>query len=165
MLVGAVLGTSLAEAQIQISRRTPKIENYPCKVCHGAALSKKNAFSPKDLERFQKVEEHEGMVFQHMPEVWNCYLCHSYQQPNALNLLDGTLLSYNDAPTLCGQCHGIVKRDWDQAFHGKVSGGWKGERTKFACTDCHDAHNPKFPKMTAFPPPQHPRKHPIKKGE
>ena len=151
-LLGMFLADSFAHGQIKIPSRKKKIENYPCKTCHRTGLSKKYAFSPKDLEAIQKIEDHEGMIYEHMPEVWDCFLCHHSKKPNSLNLLDGTPISYNEVSTLCAQCHGIIKRDWNEGLHGKQIGSWGGEKTRSACTECHDAHHPKFPNMQAVPP-------------
>ena len=66
-------------------------------------------------------------------------------------------------PELCGQCHGIVKRNWDRGMHGKQVGGWKNS-SRMECVRCHNPHDPKFKKMKAQRAPARPKLG-IEKGE
>jgi hypothetical protein len=71
-----------------------------------------------------------------------------------LNLQEGTLISYNETVKICGQCHGKVAYNWSLGSHGKNSGNWRGgTRNRWTCTQCHNPHAPKFPKMEAIMTP------------
>jgi hypothetical protein len=86
-----------------------------------------------------------------------CLKCHFTERSGDLHLLTGERVGASDVPRLCGQCHGIRKRDWDKNLHGKTVGGWQrqegSQARKLACIECHQAHKPKFPIMAAKPPP------------
>ncbi|HLD73419.1 MAG TPA: hypothetical protein VJB34_00760 [Bdellovibrionota bacterium] len=137
-----------AGPHIEIVPRENKIKNFPCMECHKQSLSK----------AVKNKKDHRELVLKHMPEVGACFLCHSKTEPNKLNLLEGQKLGFNEAYTLCGQCHGLRLAEWRESIHGKQKGSWAGDKIKLSCTECHDAHNPKFPKFKAVPPPKRPKK-------
>ena len=58
----------------------------------------------------------------------SCISCHSIHAAKAENLLTAS------QPTLCFQCHGDVKPNFDMPFHHPVNEG------VVKCTDCHDVH-------------------------
>ena len=92
----------------------------------------------------------------HFPEAGKCQLCHLNRNDKApYRLLTGD--KTNSIPELCGQCHGIVKRDWDRGSHGKQIGGWKTPQEAALCTKCHEPHHPKFRLMKALKSPRRPR--------
>ncbi|MGZ6478340.1 MAG: cytochrome c3 family protein [Bdellovibrionales bacterium] len=98
---------------------------------------------------------------QHFPEAKKCTTCHVAKHTERLQLLTGDRTE--SVPELCGQCHGIVKRNWDAGMHGKQVGGWRNS-SPMDCRSCHDPHDPKFKPMAAKPAPVRPRLG-IKKGE
>ena len=146
---------------IVLSPRTTKIPTYPCSECHRESLSR---VTPLEIGNPRYGQDHKKMVFKHMAEVTECFLCHSEESPNELVLLDGVRISYNSVPLLCGQCHGLKKTEWDLGIHGRYVGSWRDGKTKFACTECHHPHRPQFPQLKAFAPPKFP-KFGIRKGE
>lgn len=97
----------------------------------------------------------ETPVIKHFPEASKCATCHIRADDNTnFRLLTGD--KANSVPEMCGQCHGIVKRDWDLGIHGKQVGGWK-QSTPLVCTSCHNPHDPKFKLMKALKAPNRPR--------
>lgn len=94
------------------------------------------------------------MSFKHMPGVEDCLLCHSSDSPDRLNLMDGTLVQIDEMYRVCGQCHGKVEYEWERNLHGKITGGWKAERVRWICGQCHDPHSPKFKPMEASEGPR-----------
>ena len=134
------------------------IKLYPCSRCHEhkKELSHKKKFTKKDFEGMKK---HTDLIYKHMAEVTNCFLCHDRENPDRLVMLDGVVQSYNNATGLCGQCHGLRLKKWKENMHGFQSGGWNLEQKKYACTHCHEPHNPKFKPMESRPPPHKPTLH------
>lgn len=92
--------------------------------------------------------------FQHQKD---CQTCHQNNNKD-LHLLTGKAVLQNEIPIMCGQCHGIVKRDWDQNIHGKKMDSWNSQNSRrISCIQCHDPHSPVFKKMQAEPVPQKPK--------
>ena len=88
-----------------------------------------------------------------------CISCHAPGGYGSLHLADGRLVSYVDATLLCRQCHGPQARDFDHGAHGGVNGHWDlryGDRTRHACTVCHDPHSPAYAPMQPAPGPWDP---------
>jgi len=59
--------------------------------------------------------------------------------------------------TLCSQCHGPQRRDYNMGLHGGMNGYWdltKGGRTRNTCINCHDPHAPAFPLVMPVLPPK-----------
>lgn len=74
-----------------------------------------------------------------------------------LHLADGTRLELVEALSLCGQCHGLQRRDYAHGAHGGMNGYWDlhaGPRTRNHCVHCHDPHQPKYPRLLPAPPPR-----------
>ncbi|MDP2729469.1 MAG: c-type cytochrome [Dehalococcoidales bacterium] len=77
-----------------------------------------------------------------------CLICHSGTHMGMLRLFDGTELSPEDSPKLCGQCHSAHYAAWQEGTHGIVAG--REERTglpivvKPKCADCHEPHQPQM---------------------
>ncbi len=92
---------------------------------------------------------HTGMKFTHGD--LSCFSCHEPQGDYAqLRLADGRRVDYADVMTLCSQCHGPQRRDFDHGAHGGMTGHWdltRGPRDRNSCIVCHDAHAPAFPRM------------------
>jgi hypothetical protein len=82
-----------------------------------------------------------------------CLDCHQAKDREWLRTLDGAKLDFDRSPILCGQCHGARYRDWAFGAHGKRVADWSGERQLYACTHCHDPHDPRVPARAPGPPP------------
>ncbi|MBV2168266.1 MAG: hypothetical protein KUL82_06120, partial [Bdellovibrio sp.] len=121
------------------------VKEAQCLECHskGSVLVKKKG--------------HASLESKHFPKSRTCSSCHVPSDVTKLRLLTGETLRYSQSPTLCGQCHGLVKRDWDHAIHGKKMGSWTKSGEPQLCVQCHDPHAPKFPVMKALPAPQQPQ--------
>jgi hypothetical protein len=135
-------GFSQSFQPFEVENRTNKIMSFPCSKCHNGnkIITKYNIKKPfHDIQIKHKVGNR------------NCYDCHSNHNYNMLTLRTGKEVSFNTSQNLCGQCHGIVKRDWDLGIHGKRLGGWMKNYRKMLCIECHNPHNPTFPKMQALP--------------
>lgn len=120
-----------------------------CSTCHSTRQPNLDTRTPGDLDEF-----HGGLNFAHGN--LNCLSCHNPGDYDSLRLADGSRLEFADVMTLCSQCHGTQRRDYDHGVHGGMNGYWdlkQGPRTRNNCVDCHDPHAPKFPSMrrTFFP--------------
>ena len=155
-LIGIASANAESVYVYKVMPRVQDLHTYPCQRCH-------KTFKPGRMEREMQAP-HADFVFKHMEEVRKCTFCHSSSSPNQLNLLDGTLISYNEIYRLCGQCHGKVKYNWEHGMHGSLAGHWDGERTIFNCSICHNPHSPKFEPMEPKPNEYTP-KYLIHKGE
>ncbi|MGZ3651737.1 MAG: hypothetical protein ACXVB9_21175 [Bdellovibrionota bacterium] len=100
---------------------------------------------------------HPAVKLQHMDDPKRCVLCHDSASPDRLVMLDGARVAYADAPKLCGQCHGLKFRDWENGLHGKLLHKGFPDAHRLACVECHDPHSPKFKAMTAVPAPHRPK--------
>ena len=141
-------GQDLPPTKLELSAREGKLENFPCQQCHD-----KIAESGTPVRGPSK---HVGMTFAHFVGVENCYTCHNQANRDTLALLAGGTASFDESHRLCGQCHGEKSRDWNIGAHGKHVGGWRGQKHRLACTDCHDPHAPARPSVTAMPGPAFP---------
>lgn len=94
--------------------------------------------------------------YRHIENQKKCRNCHVTDQGAGIKFLTGKSLQRKEIPELCGQCHGVVKRDWENSIHGKKLDTWKSSGRKLTCVDCHDPHDPKFKSMKAYPPPKRP---------
>jgi hypothetical protein len=121
---------------------------YQCNECHRSFLS-----SP---ERKTLNAEHMDLVLDHGQNDY-CLNCHHYTNRNSYVAHDGSEIPADQAPQLCGKCHGLVLRDWENGAHGRRNGYWQkelGEQERLICIQCHDPHSPKFPSMIPMPGPQ-----------
>lgn len=85
-----------------------------------------------------------------------CVACHDPAAPHRLRLASGESLPMTEAFQLCQQCHGPQTRDYLHGSHGGVQGAWdvsRGDQTRNHCVDCHDPHQPAFPRFAPMPPP------------
>lgn len=119
-----------------------------CNRCHS---NYKKLSNPLPLK-----SPHQNLQMNHVEQAQRCSICHSSQSPNKLVMLDGTVLNYQNAPQLCGQCHGSIYIDWSQGIHGKKILSPATKIKKLQCSECHNAHSPQFKKMKADPPPHRP---------
>ncbi len=114
-----------------------------CSTCHTTREPNIANRSTADLDEF-----HKGMSFSHGN--LTCLACHNPKDYDTLHLADGTPLSFQEVMSLCSQCHGTQRRDYDHGAHGGMTGYWdlsRGPRVRNNCVDCHNPHQPKFPKM------------------
>ncbi len=112
----------------------------PCAICHALRVSRRTPTEMPDLREF-----HSGMTLGHGPIV--CRSCHVDGRVDALRLASGDTIGMTEVMTLCGQCHGPQRRDYDQGLHGGMRGHWdltRGPRERNSCVDCHDPHAPRF---------------------
>lgn len=172
----AVQGRTAAGLTIQqappfkVLPRIDKLEYYPCSDCHADQQTNPK---PRVLK-----DEHVNLDFQHGGGRFWCYACHNPGDMDHLRLLDGQLISFNDAYKLCGECHFQRQKDWYFGGHGKRAGTWRdprkiplthakmsfkdrkkigtwrGPRVLLDCTECHDAHSPSIKPYKPSPPPK-----------
>ena len=142
-----------AEAKASLEKKSPTIvvvggigANAPCEQCHKYV---------EDAER-GRVKAHPEIRVKHMPDA-QCETCHDPNQPGRLKLASGKAVELENTHILCGQCHATEAADWSVGIHGKQMGNWQSEIHRFACTRCHDAHNPAFGSMQAVDPPPFPK--------
>ncbi|MBT7766848.1 MAG: hypothetical protein HN730_06800, partial [Bdellovibrionales bacterium] len=102
---------------------------------------------------------HEELALKHMKRINQCTVCHSDSNSDQLKLLNGTTISFDQSHLVCIQCHGEKGSDWRRGIHGKQVGSWKDDKIRLLCSDCHNAHDPKFKQFVADPPPVRPGKH------
>ncbi|MCW5662541.1 MAG: cytochrome C [Piscinibacter sp.] len=126
--------------------RTPALALYPCSQCH--KLLPLNP-QPRQLD----AAPHNAALRHGGGRFW-CLDCHTAKDRDQLHAIDGTPVGFDQSDRLCGQCHGPRQRDWAFGGHGKRVGRWQGERRIYACTHCHDPHQPQLaPRAPAPPPP------------
>ena len=116
----------------------------PCARCHDSLEAPAQAPAPDSIDKV-----HQGLQVSH--GTLSCYACHDPADGyRRLRLADGTAVEYGDVMTLCSQCHGPQRTDYDHGAHGGMTGYWdlsRGPRSRHACTVCHDPHAPSFPHM------------------
>lgn len=140
-----------APAHSVVSRK-PELPLYPCSMCHN--LQKLNT----TVRTFKVAPPpdgapHAGVLRHGKGQMW-CLDCHYPQDREFLRTLDGKKLDFDDSPRQCGQCHSARYRDWVFGAHGKrAAASWQGERQLYACTHCHNPHDPKIPPRAAAKPP------------
>jgi hypothetical protein len=114
-----------------------------CSTCHSNRKPNRENKVAADLDEF-----HQGMTLTHGKIA--CLACHKSNDYDSLQLADGTKIEFQDVMTLCSQCHGTQRRDFDHGAHGGMTGHWdlsRGPRVRNNCVDCHHPHQPQFPKM------------------
>ena len=136
---------------VLVEARTPGLPTYPCTQCH--------ADRPVNATERPLKEFHTRVDLVHGTVGGWCYRCHTKDNFDKLHLFDGTLVSFDEAYTLCGSCHGDKMRDWKDGIHGLTTGNWNGQRYKRSCTACHNPHKPKFGAMVPERPPARPSPH------
>ncbi len=141
-----VSSRNLGTLEVQLGDRT---EGVRCGVCH-TTTNESPANRPDELTEF-----HTEMEFGHGD--LTCNACHNPEDRDQLRLADGRSLAFENTLLLCAQCHGPQMRDYRRGAHGGMKGHWdlnKGPRTRNHCVNCHDPHDPAFPKMFPAPPPR-----------
>ncbi len=129
-------------------RREPVMAS--CSSCHATTTPKINTRHTEDLKQF-----HQGLKYMHGE--LTCLSCHNADNYDTLRLADGRALEFTDSMTLCSQCHGPQRRDYDRGLHGGMTGYWdlkRGGRERNTCINCHDPHAPAFPLVMPVLPPR-----------
>jgi hypothetical protein len=120
-----------------------------CGSCHSTTAPNIETRSATELDQF-----HQGLRYAHGH--LTCLSCHNSTNYDTLRLADSRSIEFSDVMSLCSQCHGPQRRDYDIGLHGGMNGFWdltKGGRTRNTCVNCHDPHAPAFPLvMPVFPP-------------
>lgn len=121
-----------------------------CSSCHTTTKPNLDNRSSADLDQF-----HQGLKYNHGN--LSCLSCHNSQNYETLRLADTRSVEFSDSMTLCSQCHGPQRRDYDRGLHGGMNGHWdltRGGRTRNTCINCHDPHAPAFPLVMPVLPPR-----------
>lgn len=119
---------------------------FPCSQCH--KLMPVNT-TPRQLV----AAPHPAALKHGQGRMW-CLDCHLANDRDALHGISGNRIGFNESDQLCAQCHSARQRDWLFGAHGKRVADWRGPRTLYACTHCHDPHNPALaPRAPSAPPP------------
>jgi len=122
---------------------------FPCSNCHAHMPVNK---TPRKLEM---MHQEISNTFKHMPGGW-CFDCHNPDKRDTLRLANGKIITFEESYNLCGQCHGVILRDWKNGLHGKRTGSWNGEKQYYLCVSCHWPHDPPFKQIKPMPPPVRP---------
>ncbi len=135
----------VAGSDFGVLERQSQLTYYPCSNCH-------KAMTPNPAERelyaphVKKIEHGQG-------QIW-CTTCHSLDHRNKLTTLRDREITFNEAYTVCKQCHQARAKDWQFGAHGKRVSKWQGERVIYSCPECHNPHAPKIPgRKPQAPPP------------
>ena len=140
---------------------------FPCQACHrsdvrgvSSGIEKSNSFLGKyirepDPKPRTLIKMHRNINLRHAKWHW-CLNCHDKDERNYLHLITGEKIPFEKSYRLCGQCHGIIYRDWKIGIHGRRVGNWNGKKLYLLCSHCHDPHSPKFRKLPAEDPPKKP---------
>ncbi len=121
-----------------------------CGACHATTTPNSETRSGTELDEF-----HQGLQYNHGN--LTCLSCHNADSYDTLRLADSRPVTFRDAMTLCSQCHGPQRRDYDMGLHGGMTGYWdltRGGRTRNSCIHCHDPHTPAFPQVRPVLPPK-----------
>lgn len=121
-----------------------------CASCHTTTTPNREIRAAPDLKKF-----HQGLKYAHGE--LSCLSCHNADNYQTLRLADGRALDFTESMTLCSQCHGPQRRDYDMGLHGGMNGHWdlrRGGRTRNTCINCHDPHAPAFPLVMPVLPPR-----------
>jgi len=121
-----------------------------CSACHTTTKPNLENRHTEDLDQF-----HQGLKYNHGK--LTCLSCHNSTDYDSLRLADTRAVAFVDNMTLCSQCHGPQRRDYDMGLHGGMNGHWdltRGGRTRNTCINCHDPHAPAFPLVMPVLPPR-----------
>ncbi len=131
----------------QLKLRRGTLFDYSCNECH-------RIFGTVGVNKL-RVAEHVDLKLNHGSND-NCLNCHHKTNRNAYVTSDGKEIHSDQPEVLCAKCHGIVYGDWKVGAHGRTSGSWNrrddGWRS-LVCTECHNPHDPKFPRLVPMSGP------------
>lgn len=120
-----------------------------CATCHATTRPNIETRAAAELDQF-----HQGLKYAHGN--LTCLSCHNANDYDTLRMADSRPVAFENVITLCSQCHGPQRRDYDMGLHGGMNGHWdltKGGRTRNTCVNCHDPHSPAYPLVQpVFPP-------------
>ncbi len=139
-----------------VLRQAPPFEGediFPCSECHDPD------FMEVDPTHRELEDPHDTLdPLRHgAGRLW-CLDCHDAEDRDMLHLASGRTIPFEEAPLLCGQCHGEKYRDWLGGAHGKRTGHWQQGQGKevWVCANCHRAHAPQFKPIQPKPAPKRP---------
>ncbi len=142
---GPVTGPPGAPAYSVVPRQQ-HLQLFPCSQCH--KLMPVNT-TPRQLV----AAPHPAALHHGQGRMW-CLDCHQAKDRDVLQGIGGQRIGFNASSELCAQCHSARHRDWVFGAHGKRVADWRGPRELYACTHCHDPHNPALaPRAPSKPPP------------
>jgi len=129
-----------------VTPRKQHLALYPCSQCHKVLPLNT---TPRKLGN----APHQAALQHGKGRFW-CLDCHQGNDRDVLHTVGGAKVDFDQSYMVCGQCHSARQRDWTFGAHGKRVAGWQGEREIYACTHCHDPHNPVLqPRAPSKPPP------------
>jgi len=143
-------GVELAN-NVELRARPSKAIYSQCANCH---RKKDYALVPG---KKQPLREHKNIKLAHGQKEMSCNHCHDKNNHNFLRSEGISKVSFQEPSRVCYQCHSDVYKSWENNIHGKRIGSWKGKKTQFHCTECHNPHLLPFQKMKAEPPPSRPK--------
>jgi len=131
--------------QVTVVSRKNELFFYPCDQCH-ADMEANPDIRTLDTPHHAEIQHGRGRIW--------CLSCHDLENRNNLTTLLGEPVDFDEAYVVCGGCHASQHKDWTFGAHGKRVASWRGERTQYNCTQCHDAHEPAIaPRAPEAPPP------------
>lgn len=129
-----------------VAPRKSHLALFPCSQCHKVL--------PLNTTPRKLVNAPHQASLQHGKGRFWCLDCHQGNDRDVLHTINGDKVDFDQSYLVCGQCHSARQRDWFFGGHGKRVAGWKGDRQIYACTHCHDPHNPTLqPRAPRKPPP------------
>ena len=132
-----------------VTPRQQALVLLPCSQCHNPKVLPLNT-TPRKL-----VGAPHNATLKHGKGRFWCLDCHQGNDRDNLHTIGGTKVGFDQSYLVCGQCHSARQRDWYFGGHGKRVAGWGvSERQVYACTHCHDPHEPLIqPRAPSKPPP------------
>jgi hypothetical protein len=111
-----------------------KLKFYPCSQCH-------KYMPPNPQPRKLEAAPHPAALKHGKGRLW-CLNCHLIDDRDFLRTVRDQKVDFDEAYLVCGQCHFNRQKDWYLGAHGKRVSNWRGDRTIYSCTHCHDPHDP-----------------------
>lgn len=138
-----------AATPFTVTPRQQALVLFPCSQCHNPKVLPLNT-TPRKL-----VGAPHNATLKHGKGRFWCLDCHLANDRDNLHTIGGTKVAFDQSYLVCGQCHSARQRDWTFGGHGKRVAGWGAEsRQVYACTHCHDPHDPLVqPRAPSKPPP------------
>jgi hypothetical protein len=134
-----------------VEPRSALLPTFPCSGCHAGRTPKPERRPLREFHRLRSADLSHGS-----DDFW-CYQCHSQENIDRLRTANGTLVSFDQAFSICTSCHGDKLRHWKDGIHGLLAGQWNGAKYRRSCPACHDPHSPKYPALQPEKPPAAPR--------